>query len=69
MALLTRRNLLGLLVIDVVVFVLSNVVAKNSSHPGTASNVLWVVFLIGVLALIVLGVAALVRSRLAARAR
>jgi hypothetical protein len=63
MTLLTRRNLLVLLVIDVVVFVLSNLVAKNSSHPGTASQVLWIAFLVGVLALIVLGVVALVRSR------
>jgi uncharacterized membrane protein len=63
MTLLTRRNLLVLLVIDVVVFVLSNLVAKNSSHPGTASQVLWIAFLVGVVALIVLGVVALVRSR------
>jgi low temperature requirement protein LtrA len=60
---LNRRNLLALLGVDVVLFVLSNVVAKNSSHPGTASNVLWIVFLVGVLALIVLGVATLVQSR------
>jgi hypothetical protein len=63
MALLTRRNLFGLLVIDVVLFVLSNVTYKSNSHPGTASNILWVVFLIGVVVLIVLGVAALVQSR------
>jgi low temperature requirement protein LtrA len=60
---LSRRNLLALLGVDVVLFVLSNVVAKNASHPGTASNVLWVAFLVGVLALILLGVEALLRSR------
>lgn len=60
-----RRTWLALLVAVVVIFVLSNVPAKNS----TASNVLWVIFLIGVLLLIVLGVFALVRSRLAARGR
>jgi uncharacterized membrane protein YtjA (UPF0391 family) len=60
---LSRRNLFGLLVLDVVLFVLSNVVAKNASHPGTASNVLWIAFLIGIVLLIVLGVVALVRSR------
>jgi low temperature requirement protein LtrA len=60
---LNRRNLLALLGVDVVLFVLSNVVAKNASHPGTASNVLWVAFLVGVLALIVLGLATLVQSR------
>jgi hypothetical protein len=42
--------------------VLSNVTSKSNSHPGTVSNVLWVVFLLGVLALIVLGVVALVQS-------
>jgi hypothetical protein len=65
---LSRRNLLGLFVADVVIFVLSNVVAKNSSHPGTASNILWVVFLIGFLALIVLCVVAVLRSMRSRRA-
>ena len=60
---LSRRNLLALLGVDVVLFVLSNVVAKNASNPGTASNVLWIACLVGVLALIVLGVATLVQSR------
>jgi len=60
---LSRRNLIGLLVADVVIFVLSNVVAKNSSDPGIASNILWVIFLIGFVALIVLSVLALIRSR------
>jgi protein-S-isoprenylcysteine O-methyltransferase Ste14 len=60
---LSRRNLLYLAVADVVVFVLSNVTSKSNSHPGTVSNVLWIVFLLGVLLLIVLGVVALVQSR------
>jgi threonine/homoserine/homoserine lactone efflux protein len=47
----------------VVLFVLSNVVAKNASHPGTASQILWIAFLIGIVLLIVLGVVALVRAR------
>ena len=60
---LSRRNLIYLVVVDVVLFVLSNVTSKTNSHPGTVSNILWIVFLIGVLALIVLGVVAAVRSR------
>jgi ABC-type spermidine/putrescine transport system permease subunit II len=37
-------------------------------HPGTASNVLWVVFLIGVVALIVPCVVAVVQSMRSRRA-
>ena len=59
---ISRRNLLILFVAVVVTFVLSNVVAKNSSDPGTASEILWVIFLAGALALIVLGIIAAVRS-------
>jgi len=66
---LSRRNLIGLLVADVVIFVLSNVVAKNSSDPGIASNILWVIFLIGFVALIVLSVLALTQSRRGAAAK
>jgi choline-glycine betaine transporter len=65
---ITRRNLLGLFVADVVIFVLSNVTSKSNSHPGAVSNVLWVMFLIGALALIVLGIAAAIRSARSRRA-
>jgi uncharacterized membrane protein len=54
--------LIAFLVALVVIFVLSNVVTETSAHPGTASNILWVVFLIGVVALVVLSVIALVQS-------
>ena len=69
MALVTRRNLRVLLVVDVVLLVLANVTGANNKHPSTVSNVFWDVFLVGFFALIVLGVFALVRWRLAARAR
>jgi hypothetical protein len=59
----SRRHLIGLLVIEVALFVVSGVTAKNSNHPGTVSNVFWVIFLIGILVLIVLVVVALVQSR------
>ena len=64
----SRRTLIALFVAEVVIFVLSNVTSKSSSHPGAVSNVLWVVFLLGVLALIVLGVVALVQSARSRRA-
>jgi hypothetical protein len=65
---ITRRNLLMLFAADVVIFVLSNVVSETNAHPGTASNVLWVIFLIGAMALIVGGIAAAIRSARSRRA-
>jgi hypothetical protein len=57
----TRRNLIGLAVLDVVLFVLSNATSKSRAHPGTFSNVCWVAFLMGVLLLIVLVLFAVVQ--------
>ena len=65
---LRGRTLIALFVADVVIFVLSNVVATNNHGGGTASGILWVVFLIGFLALIVLCVVAAVRSMRSRRA-
>jgi choline-glycine betaine transporter len=56
---LGRRNLLYLFGVDVVLFVLANVTAKNSKHPGTLSNIFWYVFLVGIVLLIVLGIVTL----------
>jgi len=59
---LTRRNLLYLFGVDAVLFVLANVTSgSNSKHPGTVSNIFWYAFLIGVLALILLGLITLAR--------
>jgi hypothetical protein len=60
---LTRRTWIGLIVADVVLFALANLTAKNSSHPGTVSNVLFVAFVIGALLLITLAVVTVVKSR------
>ena len=60
--------MIALFVADVVIFVLSNVVTETSAHPGTASNILWIVFLIGFVALIVLCVVAGVQSMRSRRA-
>jgi uncharacterized membrane protein YhaH (DUF805 family) len=60
---LRRRNLLVLFVIEVVLFVLAGVTSKNSSHPGTVSNVFWGVFLVGVVVLVVLAIAIVVQAR------
>jgi uncharacterized membrane protein YdcZ (DUF606 family) len=49
----TRRNLVGLAVLDVVLFIIANATAKSHSHPGTVSNIFWYAFLVGVVLLIV----------------
>ncbi len=60
---LNRRTWISLVVADVVLFVLANLTAKNSSHPGTASNVFFAAFVIGVVLLIALAITAVVKSR------
>jgi hypothetical protein len=60
---LTRRNLIGLLVLDVVLFFLANVFSKSNKHPGTLSNVCWFAFLIGAALFVVLTLVALIQSR------
>ena len=60
---LNRRTWIGLVAADVVLFAVANLTAKNSTHPGTTSNVLFVVSLIGAAVLIVLAVVRVVKSR------
>jgi hypothetical protein len=60
---LSRRAWIVLVVADVLLFTLANLTAKNSSHPGTASNVFFVAFVIGAVLLITLAIATLVKSR------
>jgi hypothetical protein len=66
---IARRTLLSLLALDILLFVVANVTAKNAQHPGTASNVFWVAFLIGAVLLIVLALVALVGRLQAGRTR
>jgi hypothetical protein len=60
---LSRRAWIVLVVADVLLFALANLTAKNSSHPGTVSNVFFVAFVIGAVLLITLAIATLVKSR------
>lgn len=60
---LSRRTWISLVVADVVLFVLANLTANNSSHPGTASNVLFAAFAIGAVLLVALAIASMVKSR------
>ena len=56
----SRRTWIGLVLADVALFVLANLTAKNSSHPGTASNVIFIAFVIGAVLLITLAIATVV---------
>jgi hypothetical protein len=59
----SRRAWIGFVVSDLALFLLANVTAKDSSHPGTLSNVFFVAFVIGTALLIVLVVLTLVQAR------
>ena len=58
---LSRRNLVALAVVDVVLFVLA--VAFDNNSATSADGILWWVALLGLLLLILLGVETLIRSR------
>jgi hypothetical protein len=60
---LSRRTWIGLVIADVVLFVLANLTAKNSSHPGTASNAFFIAFVIGAVLLITLATASVIKAR------
>ena len=60
---LSRRTWIGLVAVDVVLFALANLTAKNSSHPGTVSNVFFIAFVIGAVLLIALALITVVNSR------
>jgi len=56
-----RWTLISVAGVDVVLFVIANATSKSSGHPGTVSNAFWYIFLAGVVLLILLVVAALIR--------
>lgn len=60
---LNRRTWIVLVVADVGLFALANFTAKNSSHPGSASNAFFIAFLIGAVLLITLAIATILKSR------
>ena len=58
---LSRRNLVALAVVDVVLFVLA--VAFDNNSATSADGILWWVALLGLLLLVLLEVETLIRSR------
>jgi hypothetical protein len=59
----SRRSLIAIAVVVVALFAIANLTAKNSSHPGTVSNVAFAVFVLGALLFVVAGIATLIQSR------
>lgn len=60
---ISRRSWIGLVALEVALFALANLTAKNSSDPGAVSNVFFVAFVIGAVLLITLAVIGVVKSR------
>jgi uncharacterized integral membrane protein len=60
---LSRRTWIALVAADVILFVLANLTAASSSHPGTASNIFFVAFIVGAVLLIALAVVTIVKTR------
>ncbi len=64
----SHRNLVALLVVDLALFAIAELTYENSKHPGTVSNIAWYAFLIGAASLVVLAILAIIpRQRRHAR--
>jgi hypothetical protein len=60
----SHRNLVVLLVVDLALFAIAELTYKNAKHPGTVSNIAWYAFLISAASLVILAIRAIVpRSR------
>ena len=54
-------------IVELALFVMANVTAKNASHPGTVSQIFFFTFIVGLVLAVALGVMTLVRQRRTAR--
>jgi hypothetical protein len=50
-------------IVEVALFAGANLTAKNSSHPGTVSNVFFITFVVGLVAALLLGTTTLIQRR------
>jgi high-affinity Fe2+/Pb2+ permease len=57
-----RRHVLGLALLEVVLFVIAGVTSKSNKHPGNVSNIFWIAFLIGAVVVIVLALVVVFQS-------
>ena len=60
---LSRNTWIAYLLVEIGLFLVANLTAKNSNHPGTISNAFFITFIVGLVIAAVLGIATLVRSR------
>ncbi|MEO6857503.1 MAG: hypothetical protein ABI323_02810 [Solirubrobacteraceae bacterium] len=59
----SRRSVVAVALMVAALFVIANLTAKNSSHPGTVSNIAFVAFVLCALLLVGIGAGALIQSR------
>ena len=60
---LRPRTWIALILADAALFVLANLTANSSGHPGTPSNVLFAAFVIAAVLLVALAIVTVIRSR------
>jgi hypothetical protein len=64
----SHRNLVALLVIDLVLFATAELTYDNAKRPGTISNIAWYAFLVGAASLVILAIRTIIpRPRRPAR--
>jgi hypothetical protein len=51
---ISHRNLVALLVVNLALFAIAELTYQNAKHPGTVSNIAWYAFLIGAASLVIL---------------
>ena len=59
---LNWRTLLGLGAVDAALFFVSGWTAHSHEHSGTVSNIVWMDFLLGIVALVALAAAVAIRG-------
>jgi hypothetical protein len=64
---INRRGWIIYAIAEVCLFAIANLAAKNSSHPGTISNIAFIAFVIGLGVAAMLAAATVIRHRRAAR--
>ena len=60
---LTRTGWITYGIVEVALFLIANFTAKNASHPGTVSQIIFTTFIAGLVLALALGVVAIVRQR------